>query len=100
MLFLQKTIMTSWPPPIEFIDFIEPIAGCKVNFDQKALDENEQNSIKTRFAGHCLIWCRTLLSTNEFEDEIHFKGLLNVSKNHLSLSIGNLEKKKINFRCT
>ena len=79
--FLQKTIMTFWPPPKEFTDFVES-NFCKVNFDPKALDENEENSVKTRFAGHCLIWCKTLLSTSELSDEpIHFKALLNVSKN-------------------
>ena len=72
--------MSTWPPPKEFIDFIESIHLGKVNFDPKVLEETEESSVKTRYAGHCLIFCRTKSSTKELDDnEIHFKAHLNVS---------------------
>ena len=69
--------MSSWPPSSEYVDFIKGVANySEITFDPEALNETEGTVAKTRYAGHCLIWCR---ADKHCFESVSFKAFLNVS---------------------
>ena len=69
--------MTSWPPPDDYVDFIKGVANTtQITFDSESLNETEETVAKTRYAGHCLIWCR---ANKHCFESVSFKAFLNVS---------------------
>jgi len=74
----------SWPPPNDFVEFIKLVNndGEEVDFDPESLKDTEETAEKTRFAGHCLIWCRTEAKQNQNQfknfESVSFKAYLNM----------------------